>query len=420
MHVTRHISRHARAGLAVAVVATAMSFAPVITTSASAAPAGATAPSAAVECSSARTALTQAQKQQRVAKAGVTKARKALKKARKAHNAAKVRKAKKALTRAVNRYNAAGKTVSAKQSRVTNACAAPTSTQRATSTGKALNILAVADGLSVGPIDLGQLTALLDRLLPGVSGALTTDQLGAMLMGFNAFGDGSAINPADALSLLGGAFSPAQVTQLLSGLANPALIQGLAEHILGQVGGLGGLTAPGGFDPTALLDTFAGMFGNLDPSQLGDLLVLITRATGSAGSTFNLSQLTGLLNSLAPGASSAFSSSQLTSMLATLNTHAVSEATLSNLLGGQFSVQQLSSVMSGSAGADLAGKVIAQVLAQLGTAGAGGLSLPSGMGLSQLTSLISTVTDLVGSILGGGGGPLPGLCGIIPLPLLCS
>ncbi|MGO4256645.1 hypothetical protein [Marmoricola sp. RAF53] len=417
MQVSRQISRRARAGLAVAVAATTLGLAPAVTAHAAESPVRTADSSASVECSSARAALAQAQKQQRVAKAKVAKARTAVKKAKKSHSAAKVRKAKKALAKAATRYRNVTRTVGDRQHRVGYACTAPTSPSRAAATGKALNILAVADGLAVGPINLGQLTALLDRLLPGVSGVLTGDQLNAMLVGFNAVAGDSPVNPADALALLGGAFSPAQVTQLLGGLADPALLTGLATHLLGQVAGLAQLPVPGSFDPTALLTTFAGVFGNLDPSQLGDLLGLLKSITGQS-SSLNAGQLTDLLDSLVPGISDAFDPAQLTTMLTSLNGGGLNAASLANLMGGQFSAAQVSSVLAGTAAQDLVGKVVAQIVAQLSTAGAGGLVLPGAMSLSVLTDLVDSVTNLLGAVLGGG--PLQGLCSLVPLPLLCS
>ncbi len=417
MHVSSQLSRRARAGLAVAVAATTLSLAPAITTGATAAPVRSASTSTAVECTSARTALAQAQKQQRVAKTSLTNARKALARAKKTHKAAKIRKARTVANRALARYRAATRTVNARHDRVAYACVAPTATSRAVATGKALGILAFADGLSVGPISATQLTALLDRLLPGVSGTLTASQFNALLAGFNAAGGGN-VNPADLAALLGSAFSPAQVTQLLSGVANPELLAGLARHVLGQLGSLGGLPVPPSFDPTALLDTLAGMFGNLDPAQLGDLLALLTSLSGGT-SSLNLGQMTDLIDALVPGISGAFDPAQLTSMLGALNGGALDPASLSNLLGGQFSSAQIASALAGTASQELVGRILAQVLAQLGTAGAGDLVLPTDLMPSQLTGLVDTVTGLLGTLLGGGG-ELPGLCGLIPLPLLCG
>jgi hypothetical protein len=198
------------------------------------------------------------------------------------------------------------------------------------------------------------------------------------------------------------------------------VITGLVNELLGELSGLaGGVPLPGSFDPTDLLTTFAGVFGALNPTQFGDLLVLLTRATGNAGSTFSMDQLTNLVGGLAPGALDAFSPDQLTTMLAVLNGHTVSESVLSNILGGQFTTQQLSSVMGGTASSDLTGQVFSQVMAQFATGGNGGLTLPSGIDSTQLASLVTTVTSLVTGLLGGGGGILGGICAVLPLPGLC-
>jgi hypothetical protein len=420
MHVARPLSHLARTGLAVAVAATALSLAPLISESASAAPAGVTVASTdSAECTAARTALAQARSQQRAARLALVKARKALRKAKASHKSAKIHRAARVVKRATKRYRARIGVTHARGARMSYACAAPTSAAKANATGKKLALLALADGLPLDLIGLDQLTALLDRFLPGLSGDLTSGQLTALLDGFNAIA-GAGADPADVLALLGGAFDTDEITSILGSAAGPELLGLLAENILGGLGGLGGgLPLPGDFDPTEVLDTFAGLFGSLDPTQFGDLLVLLTRATGTSGSTFSLDQLTGLIGSLAPGALDAFSPADLTTMLAVLNGHAVSESVLSNILGGQFSVAQLSSVMGGTAPADLVGAVFAQVMAQFATGGDGGLSLPGDLDLTQLTDLVSTLTDLITGLLGGGGGLLGGICDLLPLPGLC-
>lgn len=415
MQVT--FSHHARAVLAAAVTATALSLAPVVTATATAASSRAATDSA--QCTAAKTALSQARAQQHTAKVRLIKARKALRKARAAHRPAKVRKAKIALRKATARYNATTKVVNARGTRMSYACAAPTSAVRARGTGKTLGLLALANGISLGPVSVDQLTALLDRFLPGVASQLSAEQLTALLGGFNSIASGGA-NPADVLALLGGSFTPEQITSILSSLASPEVISKLAGEILSELGGLGGgLPLPTDFDPTGVVSTLEGMFGNLNPSQFGDLLVLLTRATGTSGSTFSLDQLTGLISAFAPGATSAFSASDLTTMLGVLNSHAASEAVLANLLGGQFTTQQLSSVMGGSAPTALVGAVFAQVMAEFATGGNGGLSLPTSLDPTQLTSLVSTVTSLITGLLGGGGGLVGGICGLLPLPGLC-
>ena len=93
---------------------------------------------------------------------------------------------------------------------------------------------------------------------------------------------------------------------------------------------------------------------------------------------------------------------------------------LSALLGGQFSPAQLTSVLNGTADPALLSSVIAQVIAQLATAGGGGLTLPGTLSSGDATSLIATVTSLLTDVAGGGGGVLPVICGVVPIPLLCS
>lgn len=414
MEVTRTLSHQLRAGLAVAVAATALSFAPAVTSSATAAPAVATADSA--ECAAAKTALAQARAQQRAAKARLVKARKALRKAQKAHQPVKVRRAKKAVKRAAAAHRARTKAANYRGVRMSYACASPTSAVRANGTGQKIALLALAEGLSIDALDIGQLTAVLDRFLPGVADQLTEGQLTALLTGFNTVAGLGDLDPSDALALLGGSFSAADITSLLEGAAGPELIGSLAEHILGQLGGLGGgLPLPADFDPTGVFETFLGLFGGLDATQLGQLLALVTAAVGG-GSGFDLEQLTGLLDTLSPGLSDQLDPADLTAMLGAFNGE-ISADTLSNLLGGAFSLEQLTALLGGTGGTALVGELIAQVMAQLGTLGGGAFELPTGLDLEALTALVSTVTDLIDALTGGG--VLPVICGIIPLPGLC-
>ncbi|RNL60429.1 hypothetical protein EFK50_19025 [Nocardioides marmoriginsengisoli] len=410
----RSATTRAQAALCVLAVTVGLTVAPSLLVSADASSNRSSAVSAA--CTSAKNALTQAKRQQKAAKASVLKARKAVKKAKHTHRPAKVRKAKKALARSNARYNTWSNAVTKRQSRVGQACAAPTSAARANGIGKQLSLLGLGSGLDLGAIDASQLTSLLNQLLPGVTTNLDAGRLTALLSGFNA---GNDLDATDALALLSGVFSPSQILALLEGTASPELLTDLAEHLVGQLSGLAGsFPIPGGFDPTGLFQTFAGMFGGLGPAQLGSLLQLVTGALGSGATTFDLGQLTSLLDSLIPGASDQFDAGQLTSMLGALNGGGLSAGTLSNLLGGQFSITQLQSVISGTAGQALLGTVIAQVMAQVATAGAGGLALPGVLDLTTLTNLVTTVTSLLTSLTGGGG-VLPIVCGLIPLPLLC-
>lgn len=412
-------SHRARAGLALALAAATLTLSPAALSPATAATARpARTATASTECANAQAALAQARQQRRAAHAALVTARIALHRARAGHHPVKAARIQKRVTRLVARNHTLAGVVATRSSRMSYACAAPTSTARAVGTGKGLALLALADGLPVSLIGVDQLTALLNTLLPGVTSQLSAEQLTALLGGFNAVGGG--VDPTDALNVLSGEFSPADIASILAGTASPELLTNLAEELLGELSGLaGGSDLPGSVDPTDLLNTFAGVFGALNPTQFGDLLVLLTRATGNANSTFSMDQLTSLVGGLAPGALDAFSPDQLTTMLGVLNGHVVSESVLSNILGGQFTTQQLSSVMGGTAGSDLTGQVFSQVMAQFATGGDGGLALPSGLDSTQLADLVSTMTSLVTGLLGGGGGLLGGICGILPLPGLC-
>lgn len=365
-------------------------------------------------CASAQAVLAQAQSHQAVARQKVAQAAKALKKAKKAHDhrAAKVKKAKKAVAAANRGYAAAQSAVKIRQSQARSACANPAPNPQAASIGKKLSLLGLGNGLPVGVLDASQLTALLDQLLPGVASQLNPTELLSLVSGFNV---GPSLDPTQALSLLTGVLDPAAVTALLSGSASPEVLSDLISDIISQLSSLGGgLPIPAGFDPTDLWETFGGVFGALSADQIGSLLAMITGSLGMAGNDLDLGQLTGLIDALVPGISDQFDAGQLTSMLGAVNGAGLSADTLANLLGGQFSPDQVLQVLNGTASPALLGSVIAQVMAQLGTAGGGGLQLPGDLDALEITQLISTVTDLITSVLGGGG-LLPVVCGLIPL-----
>lgn len=415
MQMTRPSSLRARAGLAVAVVAATLGFTPVTVTSADAVPRAA-AGSVSTECSNARAALAQVRRQQTVALAQLVNARKALRKALKAKHPVKIRQAKKAVAAAGKKYRTVGRAVAYRSGRASYACSAPTSAVRAEGAGRSLALLAVANGLSLGPVSAEQLSALLDKLLPGLSDDLTDGQAAALLKGFNAIADGD-FDPTSLLTVLAGSFTQADVTALLGGAGGAEVVTGLLEHIVGQLGGLGGLPVPGDLDLDGVLTVLSGIFGDLDPAQLGELLALVSAATGGAGG-FDLGQLTALLDALVPGLSEQFDPEQLTAMLGAFNVGGEGAAGLADLLGGQFSPEQIAAVLEGTAGPELVGEVIAQVIAQLATAGGGGLELPTGLGLEDLVALVGTVTDLLDALTGGG--LLPVVCGVVPIPGLCD
>lgn len=350
------------------------------------------------ECAAAQAALSAARTSKAKAHRAVVKARKALRKATKTHRPVKVRKAKRVLKKARHRYQVRTHRVRVQTARVGYACSSPRSAARATGTGMKLDLLASASGLVTQVIDLTQLNALLDRLLPGVGDQLDAGQLTALLTGFNS----GALSLDEATALLGGFFSPEEIEALLGGTASPELVLELAEHIIGQLSGLaGGFPVPGSFDPTGLLETFAGIFGSLDPAQLGGLVDLLLSAVGESGTSLDPAELTDLLDALIPGLSSALDPAELTSMLDAVNAGSLDPATLTNLLGGQFTAAELGDVQGGTASADLVGEVLANVVAQLGTLGGDDLELPGMLDPTVLQDLVDTVTGLVADLLGG-------------------
>jgi hypothetical protein len=215
-------------------------------------------------------------------------------------------------------------------------------------------------------------------------------------------------------------FSPDQILALVGGgSVDPALLLALAQHIVGELGWQVGVPAvPGSFDATdltGLVQTLAGMFGQLDASQLGSLLNLVLTGTGQDPSLFDTTKLTNLLDSIEPGLSDQFDAGQLADMLAALKGTGLDAGTLSNLLGARFSAAEIQQVITGGDTSALFGNVLANVFAQLATAGDGGLVVPGALDLADADSLVTTVTGLIGGILAGGsggGGPLCDLLGI--------
>lgn len=410
---SRSVPARAQAVVSAIAVVIGLTVAPALIS-----PAGAAADrtAATTVCAKAQAGVKAAKKKQAAAQQAVVTAKKALKKAQKAHQPKRVKKAKAALAAAKKRHATTTRAVKTRQSQARSACAAPVPSPAAENTGKKLSLLGLGNGLDLGALDAVGLAALLDQLLPGVTDHLDAAQLSALLAGFNA---GSSLDPDDALALLTGVLDPGAITDLLGGDASPEALTGLIEDIIGQLADLGGgLPVPTDFDPTGLWDTFAGIFGLLSADQLGSLLAMVTSALGLGGDELDVDQLTELIDSLVPGISESFDAEQLESMLAGINGNGLSAATLASLLGGQFSPAQLLQVVNGTAGQALLGNVIAQVMAHLGTAGGGGLELPAELGAGTVAGLISTVTNLVTSVLGGGG-VLPVVCGLIPIPVLC-
>jgi hypothetical protein len=404
------------ASTAILAVAASLTVAPGALSPASATPVAARA-SATAQCTAAKNALAAAKASQAAAHRKVVKARKAVRKAKHAHRPAKVRKAKRVLKRWQHRYAVRSQDVRVRTARVGSACAAPNSAAKATGTGTKLDLLTVAAGAVPGTLDVGQLTILLDRLLPGVTDALDAGQLTALLGGFNT----GALDLSSLTTLLGGSFSQTDLQALLAGSASPTVVLALVEDIVGDLAGLGGLPVPGSIDPTGVLTTIAGMFGTLDAGQLGGLVNLLLAAVGQGGQTLDATQLTDLLDGLIPGLASQFSPADLTAMLTAVNAGSLDAGTLSNLLGGAFDPTQITSVLGGSGSTDLVGDVLATIAAELGAFGGGGLVVP-GLDASVLTDLVSTVTDLVDGVLGllggGGGGGGGGLVCTL-LPILC-
>ncbi|MFS3129830.1 hypothetical protein ACLM5J_15620 [Nocardioides sp. Bht2] len=384
-------------------------------------------------CASANSAVAKQKKAVKTANTAVTKAKKQLKKAKKAKlnkakKAKKVKKAKRVLA-AKKKALKTKKASLAKAVKTKNAkCADRPVDKKAAGFGELLALLSKATGSQVGGVsgtglDANQLQGLVALLgqgsaLPALSPATLTDILG----GFNS----SSLDPAVISELLGGALSPNQVIALLSGSADPAVLVSLFTEMFSQFSSLAGSSFPMPTDPAAFFELFStgldALTGLLDPNQVGALLGLLAGAAGSGGGAFNLAELQALITALIPAQfANAFDANALSALLAGFNGLSNDPTALLSLLGGQFSVEQITALMSGSASPAVVAELIGQVVAQLTSLGGGSFTLPGPIDASLITTLVTTVVGLVESILDGLFGDLPTLpiC-IIPIPLLCT
>ena len=252
-----------------AVLTASLAFAPALMQTASAAPGRS---SVTQECADAQTAHALAQSGKARSHRKVVAARKALRKANHTHSRAKIRKAKRNLKAAKHRYAVRSHNERVQAARVGYACSAPNSSARAAGTGMKLDLLAIATGQGGKQLDPSQLAAMLQDLLPGVTGSLSPAQLNALLSGFNS----GPPSLDDLTVLLGSGFSPDQLQSLLGGSPDPSLVLALASNIIAELSGLtgGAVPVPGGLDATALQTIV---------NNVTSLLGSVTTTTGTTG-----------------------------------------------------------------------------------------------------------------------------------------
>lgn len=274
-----------RLGLAVLLVAISVGMVNLPATASASSTAAAASPaarSAAVErsvvnqsaCASASKALPKAKKAAKKATKVLAKKKKALKKAKKANRAkhtkktkAKAKRAKKAVTKAKRSLKKKHARVQRLRASKSKNCAEASSGLSADQLGQLLALLSGATGGGSDlPLNIEQLTDLLDKIVPGGAGAPDPAMLMNLLAGFNSGAlDPSSIDPAALAALLGG-LSPDQLTDLLGGAPlDPATALAMFQTFVDMFGGLagGGFELPGDFDPTNLLDTLGGLLGGL-------------------------------------------------------------------------------------------------------------------------------------------------------------
>lgn len=273
-----HLTQRTLSALAAAVVTASLAIAPALVQSASAAPSRA---AVSQECADAQTAHALARSDQTRAHRKVVKAKKALRKAKHTHRPATVRKAKRHLKVAKQRYATRTHNERVQAARVGYACSAPNSSARAAGTGMKMDLLAIATGQGGKLLDPTQLSALLEGILPTVTGALDAGQLSALLSGFNS----GTPSLDDLTVLLGGQFTPDQLQSLLGGAPDPSLVLALTSNIVSELSGLtgGAVPVPGGLDTTALQGIVTTVTGLLSP--ITTTVTTTTSGTGGTGGT---------------------------------------------------------------------------------------------------------------------------------------
>lgn len=144
----------------------------------------------------------------------------------------------------------------------------------------------------------------------------------------------------------------------------------------------------------------------------GKTLALLAIANGLDVGTINANQLTALIEQFLPGITDHLDPGQLAGLLAGFNTGAgLSPTDVLGLLGGLFSPDQVTSILGGLASPEVVTSLLESLLGQLSGMG-GGLPVPGGL---DLGAILGTVTGIL-----GGGGTLPDLCGLVPIPVLCG
>lgn len=416
------MSTSKRVLVAVTALAVAATLALVPGLGASASAAGA-AQAASAQCESARSALWSAQASQAKAKAKVAKKKKAVKKAKKAHKVVKVKKAKKQLKKAKKQHRRTVAATSARANTAYAACrVAYTVPGSPAAAGKEVGMLgSFLGGDLLQLLNPQQLLSFLEAIFPDISSLFSPAQLLEMLGGFNA----SGFPGVEELSkMLGGGFSTAELQELVGALdggsLDPALLKKFADTVMVHLGGLaGGVAVPsGGFDAGGLADLVDGLIGNLSVGQLGSLVALLKQGLGFLSAIPSTAKLQELLDGLVPGLGEEFSPSELTAMLTAANGSLPGVAELGNLLAGNFSSADLSSLLSEPLDTGLVNQVLAVAVGQLGVRAGGTLPDPTALTGSLLATVADSVTGILNSVLNGiGGGGGGGLC--VLLPILC-
>jgi hypothetical protein len=141
-------------------------------------------------------------------------------------------------------------------------------------------------------------------------------------------------------------------------------------------------------------------------------LNLLTLASGLVPQVIDTTQLTTLLEQLLPGVTDHLDAGQLGALLAGFNTAGLSLDDATMLLGGTFSPDQLTALLGGTAGPVDVQALAEDIVGQLSEL-AGGYPAPGSP--LDLTAVVNTLVDILGTTGGGGTGTV--VCTL--LPILC-
>jgi hypothetical protein len=128
---------------------------------------------------------------------------------------------------------------------------------------------------------------------------------------------------------------------------------------------------------------------------------LLAIATGQGGKLLDPSQLNAVLEGILPTVTTvpgALSAGQLSALLSGFNSGTPSLDDLTVLLGGQFTPDQLQSLLGGSPDPSLVLALTSNIVSELSGLTSGAVPVPSGLDTTALEGIVTTVTGLLSPI----------------------